>query len=95
MARALRASNKTSFRRPNPWPGLPHKVARSRVGGRRAVETRRLARDRAVGLLLFYSGMHVAELVALDVADVPGAGAWRTSCRRAAVRGARARRAFG
>jgi integrase/recombinase XerC len=37
----------------------------------RAVEIRRLARDRAIGRLLFYSGLRVAELVALDVDDVP------------------------
>ncbi|GAA4932012.1 integrase/recombinase XerC [Nonomuraea thailandensis] len=37
----------------------------------RAVEVRRLARDRAIGRLLFYSGLRVAELVALDVDDVP------------------------
>ncbi|MEU4546915.1 tyrosine-type recombinase/integrase [Nonomuraea dietziae] len=35
------------------------------------METRRLARDRAIGCLLFYSGLRVAELVALDAADVP------------------------
>ncbi|MEW9556381.1 tyrosine-type recombinase/integrase [Nonomuraea sp. NPDC050783] len=37
----------------------------------RAVEMLPMARDRAIGRLLFYSGMRVAELVALDVADVP------------------------
>ncbi|MEU6413254.1 tyrosine-type recombinase/integrase [Microbispora sp. NPDC046933] len=35
----------------------------------RAVERRPLARDRAIGRLLFYSGVRIAELVALD--DVP------------------------
>jgi integrase/recombinase XerC len=35
------------------------------------VEVRRLARDRAIGRLLFHSGLRVAELVALDVDDVP------------------------
>ncbi|MFD3685448.1 tyrosine-type recombinase/integrase [Nocardiopsis sp. NPDC058631] len=37
----------------------------------RAVEKRPLARDRALGRLLFYSGLRVSELVALDVEDVP------------------------
>ncbi|WP_435109285.1 tyrosine-type recombinase/integrase [Nocardiopsis synnemataformans] len=36
----------------------------------RAVEKRRLGRDRAIGCLLFYSGLSVSELVALDVDDV-------------------------
>ncbi|WP_424532509.1 site-specific integrase [Sphaerisporangium viridialbum] len=36
----------------------------------RAVERRPLARDRAIGRLLFYSGVRIAELVALDD-DVP------------------------
>ncbi|MFL1381710.1 tyrosine-type recombinase/integrase [Nocardiopsis protaetiae] len=36
----------------------------------RAVEKRPLARDRAIGRLLFYSGLRVGELVALDVEDV-------------------------
>ncbi|MGK5559230.1 tyrosine-type recombinase/integrase, partial [Actinomadura kijaniata] len=46
----------------------------------RAVEHRPLARDRAIGRLLLYSGVHVSELVALDVDDVP------TSSRTGAVR---------
>ncbi|MFC9970667.1 tyrosine-type recombinase/integrase [Spirillospora sp. NPDC127200] len=46
----------------------------------RAVERRALARDRAIGLLLFYSGVRVSELVALDVDDVPA------SAREGAVR---------
>ncbi|WP_433338671.1 tyrosine-type recombinase/integrase [Spirillospora sp. CA-294931] len=37
----------------------------------RAVERRPLARDRAIGRLLFYSGVRVAELVALDLDAVP------------------------
>jgi integrase/recombinase XerC len=37
----------------------------------RAVERRPQARDRAIGRLLFYSGVRVAELVALDEDDVP------------------------
>lgn len=37
----------------------------------RAVERRPLARDRAIGRLLFYSGVRIAELVALDDNDVP------------------------
>lgn len=37
----------------------------------RAVERRPLARDRAIGQLLFYSGLRIAELVALDDTDVP------------------------
>jgi integrase/recombinase XerC len=37
----------------------------------RAVETRPLARDRAIGRLLFYSGVRVDELVSLDTGDVP------------------------
>jgi site-specific recombinase XerD len=37
----------------------------------RAVERRPLARDRAIGRLLFYSGLRIAELVALDDNDVP------------------------
>jgi integrase/recombinase XerC len=37
----------------------------------RAVEQGPLARDRAIGRLLFYSGLRVSELVALDVEDVP------------------------
>jgi integrase/recombinase XerC len=37
----------------------------------RAVEARALARDRAIGRLLFYSGLRVSELVGLDVDDVP------------------------
>lgn len=37
----------------------------------RAVETRPLARDRAIGRLLFYSGVRVEELVSLDEDDVP------------------------
>jgi site-specific recombinase XerD len=37
----------------------------------RAVETRKLARDRAIGRLLFYSGVRVDELVSLDEGDVP------------------------
>ncbi|MEU0566972.1 tyrosine-type recombinase/integrase [Nonomuraea sp. NPDC005983] len=37
----------------------------------RAVERRPLARDRAIGRLLFYSGVRIAELVALDDDDVP------------------------
>lgn len=37
----------------------------------RAVEKRPLARDRAIGRLLFYSGLRVSELVALDTGDVP------------------------
>jgi len=36
----------------------------------RAVEKRPLSRDRAIGRLLFYSGLRVAELVALDTDDV-------------------------
>lgn len=36
----------------------------------RAVKKRPLARDRAIGRLLFYSGLRVAELVALDTGDV-------------------------
>lgn len=46
----------------------------------RAVERRPLARDRAIGRLLFYSGIRVSELVALDVPDVP------ISARKGAVR---------
>ena len=37
----------------------------------RAVEARALARDRAIGMLLFYSGVRVTELVSLDDDDVP------------------------
>lgn len=37
----------------------------------RAVERRPLSRDRAIGRLLYYSGVRVAELVALDVDDIP------------------------
>jgi site-specific recombinase XerD len=37
----------------------------------RAVEARPSPRDRAIGRLLFYSGLRVSELVALDVEDVP------------------------
>jgi site-specific recombinase XerD len=37
----------------------------------RAVERRSLARDRALGRLLFYAGLRVSELVALDTDDVP------------------------
>lgn len=37
----------------------------------RAVEARPLARDRAIGRLLFYSGVRVEELVSLDEQDVP------------------------
>lgn len=37
----------------------------------RAVEARPLARDRAIGRLLFYAGLRVSELTALDVDDVP------------------------
>ncbi|MBB6555161.1 tyrosine-type recombinase/integrase [Nonomuraea rubra] len=37
----------------------------------RAVEMRRPARDRAIGRGLFHSGLRVAELVALDLDDVP------------------------
>ncbi|MBB2914037.1 integrase/recombinase XerC [Streptosporangium becharense] len=37
----------------------------------RAVERRPLARDRAIGRLLFYSDVRIAELVALDDDDVP------------------------
>jgi site-specific recombinase XerD len=37
----------------------------------RAVEARPLARDRAIGRLLFYSGVRVDELVSLDDGDVP------------------------
>ena len=37
----------------------------------RAVEARPLARDRAIGQLLFYSGVRVDELVSLDDGDVP------------------------
>ena len=35
------------------------------------MEKRPLARDRAIGRLLFYSGLRVSELVALDMEDVP------------------------
>ena len=37
----------------------------------RATERRPLARDRAIGRLLFYTGLRVSELAALDVDDVP------------------------
>lgn len=37
----------------------------------RAVEARPSARDRAIGRVLFYSGVRVEELVSLDVDDVP------------------------
>lgn len=37
----------------------------------RAVEARPNIRDQAIGRLLFYSGLRVSELVALDVEDVP------------------------
>ncbi len=37
----------------------------------RAVEARPLSRDRAIGRLLFYSGVRVDELVSLDEDDVP------------------------
>lgn len=37
----------------------------------RAVERRPLVRDRAIGKLLYRTGLRVAELVALDVDDVP------------------------
>lgn len=37
----------------------------------RAAEARPLARDRAIARLLFYSGLRVGELTALDVGDVP------------------------
>ena len=37
----------------------------------RAAERRPLARDRAIGRLLFYTGLRVSELVALDMDDVP------------------------
>jgi site-specific recombinase XerD len=37
----------------------------------RAAERRPLARDRAIGRLLIYSGLRVSELVALDQDDVP------------------------
>jgi integrase/recombinase XerC len=37
----------------------------------RAVEARPGPRDRAIGRLLFYSGLRVSELVALDVEDLP------------------------
>jgi site-specific recombinase XerD len=37
----------------------------------RAVEARTNTRDQAIGCLLFYSGLRVSELVALDVEDVP------------------------
>jgi site-specific recombinase XerD len=37
----------------------------------RAVERRPNARDRAIGRLLFYGGVRISELVALDVEDVP------------------------
>lgn len=37
----------------------------------RAVGRRPLARDRAIGRLLFYSGLRIAELAALDDTDVP------------------------
>lgn len=37
----------------------------------RAVEARPQVRDRAIGRLLFYSGVRVAELVALDEEEVP------------------------
>src|ERR1039457_4813518 len=37
----------------------------------RATERRPLARDRAIGRLLFYTGLRVSELTALDVDDVP------------------------
>ncbi|MGI5164383.1 tyrosine-type recombinase/integrase [Spirillospora sp. CA-253888] len=46
----------------------------------RAAERRALARDRAIGRLLFHSGVRVSELVALDVDDVP------VSPRKGAVR---------
>jgi integrase/recombinase XerC len=36
-----------------------------------AVDARPLPRDRAIGRLLFYSGLSVSELVALDTGDVP------------------------
>ena len=37
----------------------------------RAVERRPLARDRAMGRLLFYTGVRLSELVGLDEDDVP------------------------
>jgi site-specific recombinase XerD len=37
----------------------------------RAVERKPLTRDRAIGRLLFYAGLRVSELTALDVDDVP------------------------
>jgi integrase/recombinase XerC len=45
--------------------------ARQQKRFQRAVEARPLARDRAIGRLLFYSGVRVEELVSLDDEDVP------------------------
>ncbi|MCP2343138.1 tyrosine-type recombinase/integrase [Actinomadura rupiterrae] len=55
-------------------------TARQQKSFLRAVERCPLARDRAIGRLLFYSGIRVSELVALDLDDVP------ISARKGAVR---------
>ena len=55
---------------------LPRRAPRA-LGAReqkrylRAVEARPLARDRAIGRLLFYSGVRVDEMISLDDDDVP------------------------
>jgi site-specific recombinase XerC len=49
----------------------PGQAARPQKRFLRAVEARPLARDRAIGRLLFYSGVRVDELVSLDEGDVP------------------------
>lgn len=61
-----------SVRRDEPEPTAPRALeAREQKRFLRAVEKRLLARDRAIGRLLFYSGLRVSELVALDTGDVP------------------------
>lgn len=59
--------------RRNPPPRLAPRSLDVREQKRylRAVERRPLSRDRAIGRLLFYSGLRVSELVDLDVDDVP------------------------
>ena len=55
---------------------LPRRAPRS-LGAReqkrylRAAESRPLARDRAIARLLFYTGLRISELAALDLDDVP------------------------
>ncbi|MGS2648347.1 hypothetical protein ACVCAG_42630, partial [Streptosporangium sp. G12] len=56
-----------------------HAQAFGQVGARHGTQQagRQLDRDRAIGRLLFYSGVRIAELVALDDDDVPeGSPLW-------------------